>query len=421
MKPLFVDVTEVCLLNRKSEELTGVQRTSLELAFELVTAGRATVVVLNPLNGRFRTVAPWAFELAHLYATETAKERLGELPKLRTLGKYTGLKRTLYSVEQAILETIHGLSPNFGSAVGDPMDLSGGALLTAANFETARRVGLRAKALHPSVTVTAVLHDVIPLVGLAGEATGFTRAFQEAYRALGQAGIRFVANSEHTRQDALAQIEAGRLDPSARPEQAVLLAHEFRTASSTAIPEAQAEAPYFLLVGTPAGRKNAKLVLEAYARLIERGLADRLPALLFAGRVGSDPDRLVANLGGAATVAPFVRLVDQPRHGALEMLYRNAEALLFPSLYEGFGLPVGEALWLGTPVLASNATSIPEVGGDLALYFDPKDAETLADLIEAMVSDPGRLAERRAAIATGHDRLRSWRQVADELADVALA
>lgn len=421
MTRLFVDVTEVSALGRKAEELTGVQRTCLEFAYELVTAGRATAVVLNPLTGRFRAVAPWAFELEHLYATETVKERLGLLPKVRSLGKYRGLKRSLYQAEQAVLGAVRALKPGRpGTAVGDVVDLDGGVLLTAANFEIARRVGLRAKALHPTVSVVAVLYDTIPLAATAGVGEGFGRAFQASYAALGQVGARFIAISNHTRRDALAEIEKGTLAPSVSPEAAILLAHEFRAPPPGSRAKPLPGRPYVLAVGSPTGRKNGKLLCEAYRRLAGTDAADNLPRLVFAGRVGTDVGALLDRLGGYRDIAPVVRLVDQPNHATLQELYRGAEALVFPSVYEGFGLPVGEALWLGTPVLASNATSIPEVGGALAVYFDPKDPDALAALLSRAANEPGWLSGRREAIAAAHPDLRSWARVAGDYADQAL-
>ncbi|MGX1305301.1 glycosyltransferase involved in cell wall biosynthesis [Amorphus suaedae] len=422
MTPLFVDVTEVSALGRKAEELTGVQRTCLEFAYELVTAGRATAVVLNPLTGRFRSVAPWAFELEHLYATDTVRERLGLLPKVRSLGKYRGLKRALYEAEQAVAGAARALRPGRpGTAVGDTVDLDGGVLLTAANFEIARRVGLRARALHPTVSIVAVLYDTIPLVGdAAGVAAGFGRAYQDSYRALGAAGARFIAISDHTRTDALAAIARGDLAPSVAPEAAILLAHEFRAPPPGSKPAPLPDAPYFLSVGSPMGRKNGKLLCEAYRRLAARGAAERMPALVFSGRVGTDAAALLARLGGYGDIARHVRLVDQPDHATLQALYGGAEALLFPSVYEGFGLPVGEAMWLGTPVIASSATSIPEVGGDLADYFDPADPDALAALLLKAATEPGWLAARRHALAEARPHLRSWRQVAGDYADQAI-
>ena len=72
----------------------------------------------------------------------------------------------------------------------------------------------------------------------------------------------------------------------------------------------------------------------------------------------------------------------------LKALYENALGFIFPSLYEGFGLPVLEAMRAGCPVISSHAASLPEVAGDAALYFDPGDVEDMARVIERFLSDP---------------------------------
>src|SRR5207237_678093 len=73
----------------------------------------------------------------------------------------------------------------------------------------------------------------------------------------------------------------------------------------------------------------------------------------------------------------------------LVTLIRGARAVLFPSLYEGFGLPVLEAMLLGTPVVTSRASSLPEIAGDAALYVDPYDVDDIADAIKTMTADAG--------------------------------
>jgi len=86
----------------------------------------------------------------------------------------------------------------------------------------------------------------------------------------------------------------------------------------------------------------------------------------------------------------------------LVTLIRGARAVLFPSLYEGFGLPVLEAMMLGTPVVTSRASSIPEIGGDAVLYVDPYDADDIATAIRTIASDAdlrGELAQRGRAQA----------------------
>src|SRR5262249_10739771 len=96
----------------------------------------------------------------------------------------------------------------------------------------------------------------------------------------------------------------------------------------------------------------------------------------------------------------------------LRDLYRGSMALVFPSLYEGFGLPVLEAMTYGTPVLAAQTSSIPEVLGDTGIYFNPRDEDSLIAGLETVYRDPshcGTLVEK----AKQRARLFSWNRVAD--------
>ena len=82
---------------------------------------------------------------------------------------------------------------------------------------------------------------------------------------------------------------------------------------------------------------------------------------------------------------------------------------------EGWGLPLGEALWVGTPGLASTAPALREAGGDLARYFDPASPAELAVLIDQLQSDPADYAALKARIATSRPQLRSWGDVAGDI------
>jgi glycosyltransferase involved in cell wall biosynthesis len=155
--------------------------------------------------------------------------------------------------------------------------------------------------------------------------------------------------------------------------------------------------PGFLLaVGTIEPRKNYPRLLAAYRLLKARGDA---PPLVVAGRVGwaygSALDELRAE--------PGVRLLVGVDDAGLLGLYRAAAALAFPSLYEGFGLPLLEAMAEGLPALVGNAGSLPELAGDAALLVDPRDVEAIADGLQRVLGDSelrARLAEagpRRAA------------------------
>jgi glycosyltransferase involved in cell wall biosynthesis len=102
-----------------------------------------------------------------------------------------------------------------------------------------------------------------------------------------------------------------------------------------------------------------------------------------------------------------VRFVGYAGMPDLPALYQMAHAVLFPSLDEGFGLPVLEAFAAGTPVVASNAGAIPEVAGDAALLSAPEDAQTLADNLLRLLTDSG-LRERQVAAGRARAALYTW-------------
>jgi glycosyltransferase involved in cell wall biosynthesis len=135
--------------------------------------------------------------------------------------------------------------------------------------------------------------------------------------------------------------------------------------------------PYLLFVGNVKPNKNLTLLLEAFAATL-----DRLPyRLLIVGRVHGMGTGDEAVLQRARSLGDRVRFAGEVDESTLRSLYAGAAALVLPSIYEGFGLPLLEAMSTGCPVLASNAGSLPEVGGDAALYFDPHSASQLAECL----------------------------------------
>lgn len=140
--------------------------------------------------------------------------------------------------------------------------------------------------------------------------------------------------------------------------------------------------PFVLTVGTLEPRKNLIRLVRAYRRV-----APKLPhTLVLAGPTGWQAAELEAELGrpGPGTIVRTGRV-----DGAeLAALYRSADAFAYVSLYEGFGLPVIEAMEAGTPVVASSTSSIPEVAGDAALLVDPEDVDAIADALRRVLSEP---------------------------------
>ena len=174
--------------------------------------------------------------------------------------------------------------------------------------------------------------------------------------------------------------------------------------------------PFVLHVGDLHERRNLPM---AVAAVLET--RRRVPALSSLSLVLAGVDRGVAEalrLQAAGAGAPgAVVVLGAVKEGALRALYRGALALVYPSLYEGFGLPILEAMAAGTPVVASNAASMPEVVGDAGLLLDPHRSTDWADAFAALALDETRRAELRAR---GRARAAtfSWQATARQTLDV---
>jgi glycosyltransferase involved in cell wall biosynthesis len=140
--------------------------------------------------------------------------------------------------------------------------------------------------------------------------------------------------------------------------------------------------PYVLFVGTPEPRKNLDRLIEAMAILRQRGSSEKL---VLAGSGG---------WGAAVTESTNVIQTGRVTDEELVSLYANASCLAIPSLHEGFGLPVLEAMAAGTPVVASRSGALPEIAGDAAVLVDPFRAESIADGIASAIADRESLVDR---------------------------
>jgi glycosyltransferase involved in cell wall biosynthesis len=171
--------------------------------------------------------------------------------------------------------------------------------------------------------------------------------------------------------------------------------------------------PYLLCVGALQPRKNVPLAIEAYARLSGRGTECEL--VIAGGDRGGRLDVLDAILRTRLTGS--VHLVGHVEDDVLPALYSAARALVFPSLYEGFGLPALEAMASGTPVIASNTTGLAEAVGDAGLTVDPRSVDELAEAMRRVLGDE---ELRQRLVAAGHARAASftWARAAGATAGV---
>ena len=143
---------------------------------------------------------------------------------------------------------------------------------------------------------------------------------------------------------------------------------------------------YFLSLNTDLPHKNLSSLLDAYTLLRSRWRRGEPPALVFAGYALGTRSRLYSRLQ-SEPVPDGVVVLGPVADGAVRLLYQHALALVYPSLYEGFGLPPLEAMAAGTPVVALPISSVPEVGGDSVLYPKGLSAGHLAEAMEEIATD----------------------------------
>ncbi|MBA2548666.1 MAG: glycosyltransferase family 4 protein [Burkholderiaceae bacterium] len=167
---------------------------------------------------------------------------------------------------------------------------------------------------------------------------------------------------------------------------------------------------YFLVVGTLEPRKNVETAVRAHARL--SGRVRRQYPLVLVGMRGwltSPIERELKAPVALGEVRPLGFVTD----AELADLYSGATSLVYPSLYEGFGLPPLEAMACGTPAIMSNVSSLPEVAGDAAVMHDPMDTDALRDAMQRFVDDAAFWSDRAAASVAQAARF-SWQKCAAE-------
>lgn len=178
--------------------------------------------------------------------------------------------------------------------------------------------------------------------------------------------------------------------------------------SASEVPGSVRRSPYLLFVSTLERRKNAARLVQAFSYLkVKRRIPHRLVLVGQKGWGWAEIRRAIE----ASPVAHEVELPGYlPREEVLR-LYRNADVFIYPSVYEGFGFPVLEAMAAGTPVACSRVASLPEVAGEAAEFFDPYSVEDMAAALERVLESPERQAELRRK---GAERVRhfSWEECA---------
>ncbi|WP_113913654.1 glycosyltransferase family 4 protein [Roseovarius dicentrarchi] len=291
---------------------------------------------------------------------------------------------------------------------------------------------------HRGLEISQLIHDLIPIITPEHIASDFSEDFYNWLKASSGYCSRYFANSKNTARDLSTFMdEIGVV----RPIKTVPLAQDFHVTdgkstlrgaglhamSSTYKARVDrnlglprdilnlSKMPFVLVVGTMESRKNIWRLAQAWQRLSHESPLD-LPKLVFAGKPGwynEDFNQLIkatGNLGG------WIQFANHPTDAELAYLYETCLFTATVSLYEGWGLPIGESLFFGKTAVVANNSSMPEVGGDMVEYCDAHSIDSIYAACRKLIAEPDHRAILEAKIAS--TRLRSWDDVTSDFVDL---
>lgn len=236
------------------------------------------------------------------------------------------------------------------------------------------------------------IHDLIPLTHpqfcRVGEADKHARRMENVLASA--AGV--IGNSQATIDDLQAFATVRGL-----PMPAAVAAFIAGPPLPAALSPPVFDRPYFITVGTIEGRKNHILLLRIWERLVQR-LGPEAPLLLIVGQRGWESADALAMLDGSDILRPHVRELGSCADDELANLIAGARALLMPSFAEGYGLPVAEALALGTPVIAGDLPVYREFAGDIPTYVKVSDGDGWEAMIESFLEKSAEWERQRHAL-----------------------
>ena len=426
---IYFDVTDIVNYAATRNRVTGIQRVLLGILDSVVRKGDREVfgILRLPLTGRLE-VADLSFmhgqyglgDFSSRFGLSSEKKRWMSR-KLRRYWK-PSFSRFL---RRYTLEIQWYLSKGFRVEAGELLDQRTLSCLIEQRVEPDSVVislgagwetdytGVEQFARLQNCKVAAFIHDIFAITD--PQCTGFNEEKLTRFRVWLDYIIQnydlLVCSSSFVKD----QLETYAKSKALKPKIEVLnLAHEFalpRENNQAKIREMVTDlagCKYALCVGTIEIRKNIMPLLRVWDEL--RQVVDiKLPKLVLAGGKGWKVDDVYDFLKETSNVGGTVLVVSRPSDAELMFLYEHCAFTIFPSLLEGWGLPVGESLWFGKPVICANNASMPEVGNGLATYFDHRQTQSLFAAIKGMIEHPLALPENI------RDYLTTWNDTATSL------
>lgn len=378
---LWIDVTDLVEFIAGGSTVSGVQRVEAQLA-PLLLAQDSQAVILDRSRGVF--IALTAQETTELVVDGVSG------------GIATASGRAQIAIERA--------------SHAEPASLSGEAdavllVLGAAWINDQLMAAIRAAAAL-GVRVVDLFYDLTPVLD-AGHSSELRPLFERYLAMLSDVGARVPAISQSSRTDLTQYLhEKGWRVPqgsSTGLPSGLIGPDRGRVDTSPADTSPAGASPpnekFALMVGTIEARKNHQLAFDAWQELIRRHGSTAVPTLICVGKVGWNSEQFLDNMDATSGLEGKIQLrTDSVSDAELAQLYRDCEFTVYPSEYEGWGLPVTESLYFGAPAVVARNSSLTEAGGDLACYFTSGDVHDFINVIDSTMLNESRRLEIKQQI-----------------------
>ncbi|QHM92237.1 glycosyltransferase family 4 protein [Acetobacter pasteurianus] len=456
MKRIWMDVEDLFAFAQAGARLTGIQRVVLEIcAAFMADPHMADHVgfVRHNVQGTGFVVVSWAQVQAVWQALSGQDTEQPEKMRIRSLsvshstnqsllqkcgqhvpvsvrvpaGKLIRNSQSALQAGSALVRGLWGLASQtlrkkdnlnvqgqaFSPQKGDIL-LSLGASWSHAMYQKL----LRQCRQQYGMRIGVLVHDLVPLLWPEWCQPGLPAVFRRWYQQVVPECDVIFANSESTQKDVLTYAQQ-----SGKPLSVPVIVVPMGCGFSKADPESASASvqehikqlgPYVLCAGTLEVRKNHALLVRVWRRLLQERPANAVPKLVIAGGQGWLVDDLLQQLENSAWLNGHVVWIDRPSDSCMAQLYKQAQFTIFPSFYEGWGLPVTESLYWGKPSLTASASSLPEAGMGLTEMFDPDNASQALELVRNVLDQPQGLAAMEQQIKA-HFQPTSWSQAAQTL------
>lgn len=400
---VLFDVSDLVYYLAAHANLTGIQRVQSSIILAMIDRGvvdAATTTFLS-FNARTRswTAVPTRFLVDLLHDLFLSKPQ----------------RHVTFSIEDARDGVLPGATPFDGTGTLDDGKPSVLCLMGAAWVQQDYAHRVLAWKRRFGTRFVMMVHDLIPIYARETCDQDTVRVFEPFMHGVLPHVDHVLAVSENTAKDVRRYYASLRLPaPGITVTKEGSSFAEFLPADAeqaeTTLPDLPAR--FVLCVATIEGRKNHQLILDIWQRMIELG--EDPPHLICVGRLGWKATPFVSALVETNYLGGRVHLLREVSDTDLQLLYQRCLFSIFPSLYEGWGLPVGESLAMGAICVCSNRASIPEVAGDCGVYIDVDDVEQSLGVVRDLVRDEAARKTLKAAIRRNYTPIR-WSSVAERV------